>query len=69
MEHAIRSNYDTLRRAGQSYTWTLNNHDTHRVVTRFGRVDAHEFYSGNNLLNSSAPIDLQLEKTVRVLHS
>ncbi len=60
MEHAIRSNYDTLRRAGQSYTWTLNNHDTHRVVTRFGRVDAHEFYSGNNLLNSSAPIDLQL---------
>ena len=60
MEQAIRSNYDTLRRAGRSFTWTLNNHDAHRMVTRYGRLDAHEFYSGNNLINSSAPVDLRL---------
>lgn len=60
MESAITDNYDTLRRAGQSFTWTLNNHDAQRVVTRFGRTDAHEFYSGNNLLNSTAPVDLEL---------
>jgi alpha-glucosidase len=60
MEHAIRTNYDALRANGASYTWTLNNHDAHRVVTRYGRTDAHEFYSGNNLINSTAPVDTTL---------
>lgn len=60
MEAAIRTNYEALRSHGGSYTWTLNNHDSHRVVTRYGRADAHDWYSGNNLLNSSADIDLEL---------
>jgi len=60
MEQAIRTNYDALRSNGASYTWTLNNHDAHRVVTRFGRADANEFYSGNNLINSTASVDLAL---------
>lgn len=60
MEQAIRTNYKTLKAAGASYTWTLNNHDSHRIVTRYGRVDADEFYSGNNLMNSSGAIDIAL---------
>jgi len=60
MDLAIRTNYAALRSNGASYTWTLNNHDAQRVVTRFGRADAHEFYSGNNLVNSTAPVDLAL---------
>jgi alpha-glucosidase len=60
MEHAIRSNYESLRNAGASCTWTLNNHDVQRVVTRYGRADASSFYSGNNLINSTAKVDLAL---------
>ena len=60
MEAAIRTNYEALKSNGSSYTWTLNNHDSHRVVTRYARDDAHEWYSGNNLLNSSAGLDLEL---------
>lgn len=60
MERAIRTNYEALRRNGASYTWTLNNHDAQRVVTRYGRTDAHVFYSGNNLINSGAEVDLAL---------
>lgn len=60
MERAIRTNYGALHTAGATFTWTLNNHDSHRMVTRYGRADAHEFYSGNNLINSSADLDLIL---------
>jgi alpha-glucosidase len=40
----------------------LNNHDVHRVVTRYGRTDAHltSSWTGNNLVNSEASVDLEL---------
>jgi len=40
----------------------LNNHDAHRVVTRYGRADAHlmSSWTGSNLVNSDAPVDLEL---------
>ena len=48
--------------AGANLSWTLNNHDTHRAVTRYGRIDAHEptSWTGNNLVYSDAPVDLAL---------
>jgi len=60
MSRAIESNYAALHDAGVSFTWTMNNHDVQRVVTRFGRADAREFYTGNNLINSHAAVDLSL---------
>ena len=60
MARAIESNYAALHDAGVSFTWTMNNHDVQRVVTRFGRADAREFYTGNNLINSHAAVDLAL---------
>jgi alpha-glucosidase len=60
MSRAIESNYAALHDAGASFTWTLNNHDVQRIVTRFGRADARGFYTGNNLINSAAPVDLAL---------
>ena len=60
MSRAIESNYAALHHAGVSFTWTMNNHDVQRAVTRFGRADAREFYTGNNLINSAAPVDLAL---------
>ena len=54
--------YRSLHASGSSMTWALNNHDVHRVVTRYGRADAHlsSSWTGNNLVNSDASIDLQL---------
>lgn len=42
--------------------WTINNHDTQRVVTRLGRANATELssYTGNNLVYVDAPVDLEL---------
>lgn len=60
MSRVIESNYAALHDAGVSFTWTMNNHDVQRVVTRFGRADAREFYTGNNLINSHAAVDLAL---------
>lgn len=43
-------------------TWTLNNHDTQRSVTRHGHIDAHlpSSFTGNNLLHSKALVDSEL---------
>ena len=40
-------------------TWTLNNHDCQRIVTRLGRADATEphSYSGNPMVYTDAPVD------------
>jgi alpha-glucosidase len=56
---AIIESVDTLAAAGAALTWTLNNHDTHRCVTRYGRADATttESWTGSNLVNSNAPVD------------
>ncbi|MEY4362042.1 MAG: hypothetical protein RL391_1348, partial [Actinomycetota bacterium] len=58
----VESNYRVLRNAGASLAWTLNNHDTHRSVTRYGRANADQAssYTGNNLLYRDAPVDLAL---------
>jgi alpha-glucosidase len=60
---AIRSSvadvYAVLSEAGSSVTWTLNNHDTQRAVTRYGRANATawESWTKNNLVYLDAPVD------------
>jgi alpha-glucosidase len=60
---AIRSSvadvYAVLSEAGSSVTWTLNNHDTQRAVTRYGRANASawESWTKNNLVYVDAPVD------------
>jgi alpha-glucosidase len=51
---------DVLVPAGASLAWTLNNHDTQRAVTRYGRADADspDSWTGNNLVYSGATVDL-----------
>ncbi|CAB4578960.1 MAG: alpha-glucosidase [Actinobacteria bacterium] len=52
----------TLTAAGAPLTWTLNNHDTQRGVTRYGRADATEMssWTKNNLVYTGAPVDLEV---------
>lgn len=40
--------------------WTLNNHDVQRAATRYGRADATDSYTGNNLVYSDAQVDLRI---------
>lgn len=49
---------DVIQRGG-ALAWTLNNHDTHRSVTRYGRADAAtvESWTGNNLVYTNTPVD------------
>lgn len=51
--------YEVLTDAGASLTWTLNNHDTQRAVTRYGRANATslESWTKNNLVYVDAPVD------------
>ena len=51
--------YEVLTGAGTSVTWTLNNHDTQRAVTRYGRANAAslESWTKNNLVYVEAPVD------------
>ena len=62
MRKAIADSIDMLATVGGTPAWTLNNHDTQRVVTRLGRLNANDSaaWTGNNLLYVDAPIDLQL---------
>ncbi|MCC6438403.1 MAG: glycoside hydrolase family 13 protein [Acidimicrobiales bacterium] len=58
---AISETVETLEPDGVLPTWTLNNHDTQRSVTRYGRLDAERYESWHsNLVPSDAPIDLAL---------
>jgi alpha-glucosidase len=52
----------TMNELGVPPAWTINNHDTQRVVTRLGRANATELasYTGNNLVYVDAPVDLEL---------
>ncbi len=52
--------YDALTAAGAPLTWTINNHDTQRSVTRYGRADAAELssWTKNNLVYTGTPVDL-----------
>jgi alpha-glucosidase len=61
---ALRRAIDVTLEAMMPYdllpAWTLNNHDAQRTVTRYGRADAATFYSGDNLRNSTAAVDITL---------
>lgn len=59
---AIADSLDMLTSVGGVPAWTLNNHDTQRIVTRLGRLNANDpkAWTGNNLVYVDAPIDLDL---------
>ncbi len=59
---AITDALDMLASVGGTPAWTLNNHDTQRIVTRLGRLNANDpaAFTGNNLVYVDAPIDLEL---------
>lgn len=62
MRKAIAGSIDMLDAVGGVPAWTLNNHDTQRIVTRLGRLNANDpkAWTGNNLVYVDAPIDLEL---------
>ena len=62
MRDAIAGSLDMLESVGGAPAWTQNNHDTQRIVTRLGRLNANDpaAWTGNNLLYVDAPIDLEL---------
>ena len=59
---AIDDVYEVFTAAGAPMTWTLNNHDTQRAVTRYGRANATSMssFTGNNLVYVDAPVDVAL---------
>jgi alpha-glucosidase len=62
MRKAITTSLDMLQSVGGAPAWVLNNHDTQRIVTRLGRLNANDpaAWTGNNLVYVEAPIDLEL---------
>jgi len=62
MRTVITESLDMLGSVGGTPAWVLNNHDTQRIVTRLGRLNASDpaAFTGNNLLYVDAPIDLEL---------
>jgi alpha-glucosidase len=62
IRHVITATLDALRPSGQLPAWTLNNHDTQRSATRYGRSDVVEqggFHNGKFRI-SDAPVDVGL---------
>jgi alpha-glucosidase len=59
IRQAVADVHEVLTNAGAALTWTLNNHDTQRAVTRYGRANATEMVSWtkNNLVYVDAPVD------------
>jgi alpha-glucosidase len=59
---AIMASLEMLEPVGGAPAWTLNNHDTQRIVTRLGRLNANDpaAFTGSNLVYIEAPIDLEL---------
>ncbi len=62
MRKVITHSIDTLAAVGGTPAWTLNNHDTQRIVTRLGRLNADDAasFTGSNLVYVDAPVDLEL---------
>ncbi|HEY7626658.1 MAG TPA: glycoside hydrolase family 13 protein [Ilumatobacteraceae bacterium] len=62
MRKSIADSIDMLEDVSGVPAWTLNNHDTQRIVTRLGRLNANDpkAWTGNNLKYIDAPIDLEL---------
>ena len=65
LREAIDQPYQVLSAHGVPVTWTLNNHDTQRSVTRYGRADATSpgSYTGNNLTYTGTPVDVEVGTT------
>jgi alpha-glucosidase len=59
LRQSVAEVYEVLTDAGAALTWTLNNHDTQRAVTRYGRANATsmESWTKNNLVYVDAPVD------------
>ncbi len=59
---AVGDVYDVLTTAGAVLMWALNNHDTQRAVTRYGRADAAlpESWTGNNLVYTNTAVDIEV---------
>jgi alpha-glucosidase len=62
VRQTIDSVYGPHVAAGAALTWTLNNHDVQRSVTRYGRADATspDSWTGNNLIYTGTQVDLVL---------
>jgi alpha-glucosidase len=62
VRNAVRDVLTSLLPNGLTPAWTLNNHDAHRAVTRYGRADAKDLtaYTGGNLNNSTAAVNVEI---------
>jgi alpha-glucosidase len=59
---AVDQVLESVAEVGATATWTLNNHDTQRAVTRYGRANAtdDQSYTGNNLVYVESPVSVEL---------
>ena len=59
IRESVASVHQVLTDAGAALTWTLNNHDTQRAVTRYGRAasTSPDSWTGNNLVYPDSPVD------------
>jgi alpha-glucosidase len=62
LERSLREPLKVLAETAMAPAWTLNNHDTQRIVTRLGHQGAGDpkTWTGNNLLVIDDHIDLAL---------
>jgi alpha-glucosidase len=62
LERSLREPLKVLAETAMAPAWTLNNHDTQRVVTRLGHKGADDptAWTGNNLLVIDDDIDLDI---------
>ena len=67
IRESVADAVDALVPAGASLAWTLNNHDTQRAVTRYGRADATSpaSWTGNNLVYTDARSTWRSARAVR----
>jgi alpha-glucosidase len=65
VERALDDILSILDDTGVAPAWTLNNHDTQRIVTRLGRRDAADpdSWTGNNLSQTGTDVDLEVGET------
>lgn len=62
IRRAITDVVDVFTPVGAALTWTLNNHDAQRSVTRYGRANATDptSFTGNNLVYVESPVDVEV---------
>ena len=62
VERALGDIIGIVHETGVAPAWTLNNHDTQRIVTRLGRPEAEDpaSWTGNNLSTTGSDVDLDL---------